>query len=136
MTFVLILLVNLKTIFGSYTIFMLIFLKNKIEAKERSISVGFSTNSFGSKSYKNSHQSYSASALLIHASKKTCPFCSLRNSSASKCLKVAKPNIRKQILREKRLCFICFDSEHIAKLCKTNYQCKKSKGKHNMSRAI
>ena len=34
---------------------MLIFLKTEIEVKERSISVGFSTNSFESKSYKNSH---------------------------------------------------------------------------------
>ena len=86
---------------------MLIFLKTEIEAKERSISVGFSTDSFESKSYKNSHQRYLASALLTHASKKACPFCNLANHSASKCLKVANPNIRKQILREKILCFIC-----------------------------
>ena len=69
---------------------MLIFLKTEIEAKEISISVGFSTDS---SRYKNSHQSYSASALLTHASKKACPFCNLANHSVSKCLKVANPNI-------------------------------------------
>ena len=108
---------------------MLIFLKTEIEAKERSISVGFSTDSL---SYKNSHQSYSASALLTYASKKACPFCNLANHSASKCLKVANPNIRKQILREKRLCFICLESGHVAKFCKASYQCKKCNGKYNI----
>ena len=34
--------------------------KTEIEAKERSISIGFLTDSFESKSHKNSHQSYSA----------------------------------------------------------------------------
>ena len=36
------------------------FFKTEIEAKERSISIGFLTDSFESKSHKNSHQSYSA----------------------------------------------------------------------------
>ena len=39
---------------------LLMFFKTEIEAKERSISIGFLTDSFESKSHKNSHQSYSA----------------------------------------------------------------------------
>ena len=109
---------------------MLIFLTTEIEAKERSISVWFSTDSL---SYKNNHQSYSASSLVTHASKKACPFCNLANRSASKCLKVANPNIQKQILREKRLCYICLESGHVAKFSKGSYQCNKCNGKHNIS---
>ena len=85
----------------------MLFLKTEIEAKGRSISVGFSKDSFEIKSYVNSHQSHSASALLTHASKKAWPCCNLGNHNGSKCLKVANVNIRKKILREKRLCFIC-----------------------------
>ena len=84
-------------------------------------------------SYKNSHQSYSASALLTHASKKASLFCNFANLSVSKCLNVANPIIRKQTLREKRLCFICLESGHVAKFCKASYQCKKCNGKHNIS---
>ena len=105
---------------------MLIFLKTEIEAEDRS---RFST---GSLSYKNSPKSYSTSALLTHASKKACPLCNLANHSASKCLKVANPDIRKQILREKRLCFIYLQSGHVAKFCKASYQCKKCNGKYNI----
>ena len=54
---------------------MLILLKVETEAEERSISVVFLANSFESQSYKNNHQSYSALALLTHASKKASTFC-------------------------------------------------------------
>ena len=56
-------------------------------------------------------QSYSVLELSTHASKKACPLCDLANHSASKCLKVANPNIRKEISREKRLCFIYLESD-------------------------
>ena len=85
---------------------MLIFLKTEIEAGERSISLEFLINSLENKIYKNSSQSYSTSALSTHKSKKADPFFNLVNQSASKSLKVTNPNIRKQILRRKRFCFI------------------------------
>ena len=109
------------------------FLKTEIEAKERSISVRFSTDSFESKSYENNHQNYSASAWLTHASTKACPFCNLRNHNASKYLKVANPNIRKQIFeRERTLRFLPLESGHVAKFCKKSYYCKRCNGKHNI----
>ena len=40
---------------------------------------------------------------------------------------------RKQILRQKGLCFICFNSEHLAKMCKSSYKCRKCNGKHHIS---
>ena len=40
---------------------------------------------------------------------------------------------RKQVLRHKGLCFICFNSEHLAKMCKSSYKCWKCNGKHHIS---
>ena len=39
----------------------------------------------------------------------------------------------KQVLPQKGLCFICFNSEHLAKMCKSSYKCRKCNGKHHIS---
>ena len=40
---------------------------------------------------------------------------------------------RKQILRQKGMCFICFNLDHLAKMCKPSYKCRNCNGKHHIS---
>ena len=46
---------------------------------------------------------------------------------------VTEPDARKEILKQSKNCFICFDSGHVAKNCNWDYKCKKCNGKHNVS---
>ena len=70
-------------------------------------------------------RNYTTSAFLNSSLEKKCPFCNLSNHPASKCLKVTNMAARKQVLRQKRMCFICFNSDHLAKMCKSSYKCRK-----------
>ena len=104
-------------------------LKREVEAKERSFSIGTSSEFEPEK--RDRH--YTTSAFLNSSLERKCPFCNLNNHPASKCLKVTNMAARKQILRQKGLCFICFNSEHLAKMCKSSYKCRKYNGKHHIS---
>ena len=108
---------------------MLKILKREVEAKERSFSIGTSSEFEPEK--RDRH--YTTSAFLNSSLERKCPFCNLNNHPASKCLKVTNMAARKQILRQKGMCFICFNSDHLAKMCKSSYQCHKCNGKHHMS---
>ena len=39
---------------------------------------------------------------------------------------------RKQIFRQKGICFICFNSDHLAKMRKSSYKCRKCNVKHHV----
>ena len=43
---------------------------------------------------------------------------------------------RRQVLRQKGLCFICFNSEYLAKMYKSSYKCRNCNGKHHISICI
>ena len=93
---------------------MLKILKREIEAKERSFSIGTSSEFEPEKRDRK----YTTSAFLNISLERKCPFCNLSNHPASKCLKVTNMAASKQVLHQKGLCFICFNSEHLAKMCK------------------
>ena len=65
--------------------------------------------------------------------KKPCVFCGLLRHKSVKCLKVSNPAARKEICKESRLCFICFDKNHNASACTWEYSCKHCRGKHNIA---
>ena len=44
-----------------------------------------------------------------------------------------EPAARKEILKQNKNCFICFDFGYVAKNCNWDYKCKKCNGKHNVS---
>ena len=105
-------------------------LKTEVEAKERSLSIG--TSSDQEKQEKD--RKFSTSSFFANSKGKRCPFCDLDNHTASKCLKVTNAEARKQTLRKKGLCFICFSSEHLANSCKSSYKCHKcNQGRHHIS---
>ena len=112
---------------------MLKFLKTEIQAKERSVSVT-AINSNEKDSKKNEINKFTTSALFSQNSKfkGTCEFCNLKNHTSSKCLKITEPFARKNIVRQKGLCFICFSNEHLATSCKSNYICRKCNGRHHI----
>ena len=57
----------------------------------------------------------------------------MSNHVASKCLKVTNAAPRKQSLRRKILCFICFKSDHLANSCNSKHKCHKCNGRHHIS---
>ena len=108
---------------------MLKILKREVESKGMSFSIGTSSEFEPEKRDRN----YTTSAFLNSSLERKCPFCNLNNHPASKCLKVTNMAARKQILRQKGMCFICFNSDHLAKMCKSSYKCHKCNGKHHIS---
>ena len=65
--------------------------------------------------------------------KNRCAFCDRDNHFSNKCLKVTDPKARKELVKQKRLCFMCFQKGHSATSSKKHYSCKKCGGKHNIS---
>ena len=115
-------------------------LKNGIQAKERSRSVGTSfdlSDNYCSGDQSFSEDDYTLSALVNSSHKqlkKHCAFCNLKNYKSYKCLHVTEPAAQKRILKQNKNCFICFDFGHVAKSCNWDYKCKKCNGKqHNVS---
>lgn len=89
---------------------MLKFLKTEIQAKELSVSVSAGNYE---KDLKKNDNKFTTSALFsqnrsLSKNKGTCEFCNLKNHTSSKCLKITEPLARKNIVRQKGLCFICF----------------------------
>ena len=95
---------------------MLKILKRVVEAKGWSFLIGTSSEFKPVKRDRN----YSTSAFLNSSLERKCSFCNLSNHSALKCLKVTNVAPRKQVLRQTWLCFICFNSEYLAKICKSS----------------
>ena len=108
---------------------MLKILKREVETKERSFSIGTSSEFEPEKRDRETIQYQPFYSSL----ERKCPFCNLNNHPASNCLKVTNIAARKQILRRKGMCFICFNSDHLAKMCKSSYKCRKCNGKHDIS---
>ena len=103
--------------------------KREVEAKERCFSIGTSSEFKPEKRDIN----HKTSSFLNSSLEGKCPFCNLSNHPASKCLKVTNNAARKQVLCQKGMCFICFNSDHLAKICKSSYKCRKCNGKQHIS---
>ena len=89
------------------------------------------------KSVHDSHRKegyYTTSGLFGQTSKVACVYCSREGHSSSKGTNVSNHQSRKAILRRSNRCFICLDTGHIAKNCKSSYLSRKCKtGKHQIS---
>ena len=110
-------------------------LRKEVEAKERSFAVGAT---FQNNSEINSERElpFTSSALFSQnkqCNTNQCVFCDKSNHASFRCLKVSNPISRKEIVREKRLCFLCLKNGHSAKNCELKYSCNKCGGKHNIS---
>ncbi|XP_028403430.1 uncharacterized protein LOC114526129 [Dendronephthya gigantea] len=76
---------------------------------------------------------YTTSGLFSQNSKMQCFYCN-GDHFASRCGKVTNRQTRKAILRKSGRCFICLDTGHLAKQCRSRYECKRCrKGKHHIS---
>ena len=101
-------------------------LRLEIEAREKIVSVGDSNSYSG--------ESFSGAALFVGKGsvKPTCVFCNKTNHSFHKCRIVSKPQARKDIVMQKKLCFLCLKPNHSAKNCDKNFTCFKCKRKHHV----
>ena len=78
------------------------------------------------------------SSSSLHSQQKTfhknrCAFCDRDIHFSNNCLKVTDPKSRKELVKQRRLCFVCLQKVHSAASCKKYYSCKKLVGKHNIS---
>ena len=111
-------------------------LKNEIHAKEYSLSLRTRSEYNCSGDQNFSEDDYTLSDLVNSChkqSRKQCIFCNLKNHRSYKCLRVTEPAARKEILKQNKNCFICFEFGHVAKTCNWDYKCKKCNGKHNVT---
>ena len=58
-------------------------------------------------------------------------FFNKNNHTFNKCLKTSETIARKEIARQKRLCFLCLEKVHLEVSCKLKYFCNTCGGKHN-----
>ena len=118
---------------------MINFLKKEVEAKERSFAVGMSFDL--DDDIKNSSDVFSSSALYSqnkYSSRKPkvqhCVFCDKNNRSSNRCFKITDMEARKDLVKQKKLCFVCLEKGHAAYSCTLkNYSCKKCHRKHNIA---
>ena len=61
-----------------------------------------------------------------------CVYCK-KNHLSHKCLIVTDVKARQAILRREKRCFICTKTNHVAKICRSNYTCMKCKQRHHIS---
>ena len=81
---------------------------------------------------------YTASGLFAGSyggsgKKRVCLFCDRLGHGPSQCRVVSNVKSRRDIVRKKGRCFICLEHKHLAKDCKSDYQCRKCDGKHHIS---
>ena len=107
-----------------------------MEAKERSFAVSSSFYDYTEHDYDRKTK-FSPSSLYTQqhksVSKNKCGFCEKTSRTSNKCLKVTEPVGRKELVKQKRLCFVCLEKVHSAGTCKLKYACNKCNGKHNIA---
>ena len=132
---------------------MLTVLKTQIEARERSIAIG----SFTPSECLLDTQ-YTSQAMQIRASEEesrrtdyfdrgvynkknqvsrndliNCAFCNSNGHVSSKCRNVTDINVRYDIARKERLCFVCLKKFHRSDECPYDYNCIKCQRRHNVA---
>ena len=75
---------------------------------------------------------YTTSGLFGQTNKVACVYCG-KEGHSSKCSSVSNCQSRKVILRRNKRCFICLDTGHIAKNCKSITYVGNVTGKHHIS---
>eukprot|EP00794_Sanderia_malayensis_P001494 gene1494-biopygen1238 len=63
----------------------------------------------------------------------SCVYCENSDHKSVECKKVEQVNERRNILRQKKLCFNCTGSGHRASVCESKGSCRNCKGKHHTS---
>ena len=116
---------------------MLEYLKKEIEAKERAT---LTCASYSQIRDHNCEGKYSLSALTTHAEKeklrkgqRPCIFCNLFDHSPRRCFKISDPKMKRNILKRSGRYFVCFETDHLAQNCSSDYKCHKCQVKHNIS---
>ena len=66
-------------------------------------------------------------------SEKACLYCSNEDHKSSDCKIIAKAEVHKEILSEKKLCFNCIGVKHRVAECRSKRTCQTCKGKHHWS---
>ena len=94
---------------------LIILLRKEAEAKERSFAIGACFNDCNENDEKFSFSSLALLSQGKNVSKHRCVFF---NKNFNKCLKTSETIGRKEIAKQKRLCFLCLEKGHSAVSCK------------------
>ena len=65
--------------------------------------------------------------------KHRCLFCESSEHSPSQCRNVTNVKARVAVLRRKAWCFVCLQSNHVARKCPSEYKCNKCQNRHHIS---
>ena len=116
---------------------MLEYLKKEIEAKERAT---LTCTSYSQIRHQNYEGKYSLLGLTTHAEKeklkkgqRPCVFCNFFDHSPRRCFKISDPKMKRNILKRSGRYFVCFETDHLAQNCSSDYKCRKCQVKHNIS---
>ena len=107
-------------------------MRKEVEAKERSFAIGACFNDCNEIDEKFNFASSALFSQSKNLSKHRCVFCNKNYHTSNKCLKTPDPIIRKEIDKQKPLCFLYLEKGHSAVSCRLKYSCNKCGGKHNI----
>ena len=62
----------------------------------------------------------------------SCVYCDREHTSSS-CSNVTDTMKRKELLRKSGRCFVCLKRHHLSKDCRSNFNCRKCRGRHHVS---
>ena len=105
-------------------------LLKEIEARERCFSD--KDTKHHEKSNRRTNNPTTTESLVANSNKLECPYCS-KGHYPDQCKVVTNPVRRKEILVEKKKCFVCTRGQHSAMSCKARRMCVKCGGKHHTS---
>ena len=100
-------------------------LKTEITAREKT-----SVVSKENEIHDNNLNPISGASLTNPSSFMKCLFCDKKHKS-EKCRIVTEIQVRKNILKKKKLCFVCLKPHHVSKDCKSKISCYNCKKRHH-----
>ncbi len=105
-------------------------LQSEVEARERCFSD--KERKELERESKKKKQPLTTEVLVAQSNKPECPYC-VKAHYPDQCRIVTDPVTRKEILVQKKRCFVCTRSQHIATACKAKRMCVKCGGRHHTS---
>ena len=82
--------------------------------------------------FSEERQPFTTEGLLTNKRRLSCPYCDKRHFP-DKCRIVTNPEKRKEILKQKKRCFVCTKEHHLAHECRAKRSCFRCSGKHHTS---
>ena len=104
-------------------------LREEVEAREK---VTLTENE-GNETYENFHVNAKCRKESNQRNSFPCVYCEKFNHKSHECVKISKPELRRNFLSKENRCFKCLKQGHQAKTCRSRSMCYSCGGKHHSS---